>query len=382
MKKFKQFLEEKIILSAVMCVLLAVVLVTATYGWYALSNTDRAYGLRLKTGGEGGFIVAIEPNGPDIMSGEYYKKYYNRFGGTPQFNDEDGKLIAKIPINLGEFENIESEKIAPGAYGPLPFYITSLSESIKSYTIKVQFEYKPDRDENAGELTEEEKKKAEYVESMIMDHFTIYQKKYTDKEGIVRFSDPLTFYLKETDQDVIAARGALQMGVEVPVEIYWVWNYELTDIPDYEKLERFKNYDLSRDENGNAINVSDTRRAVRKYDEEDTELGNYLDHIWFNVYIEGGMDAYHAVEPIMQSDEAEPVAQPGVDNPITQPAAAQPAAQPDAVETETQSGEDNPETQAGEDDSETQADEGSPGTQTGGDDSDLDNEGSLEGVRD
>lgn len=364
MKKFKQFFEEKIILSAVMCILLAVVLVTATYGWYALNNTDRAYGLDLKTGGEGGFIVAIEPNGPDIMSGEYYNKYYNRFGKTTQFNDKDGNLIAKIPINLGEFENIEPEKIAPGAYGPLPFYITSLSESIKSYTIKVQFEYKPDRDENAGELTEEEKKKAEYVESMIMDHFTIYQKKYTDKEGIVRFSDPLTFYLKETDQDVIAARGALQMGVEVPVEIYWVWNYELTDIPDYEKLERFKNYDLSRDENGNAINVSETRRAVRKYDEEDTELGNYLDHIWFNVYIEGGLDVYHAVEPIMQSDEAEPVAQPGIDNPITQPAVAQPAAQPDAVEPEMQSGEDN------------------PGTQTGGDDSDVDNEGSLEGVRD
>lgn len=362
MKKFKQFFEEKIILSAVMCVLLAVVLVTATYGWYALNNTDRAYGLDLKTGGEGGFIVAIEPNGEDIMSARNIERF-----------EEDGKMIAKIPINLGEFENIESEKIAPGAYGPLPFYITSLSESIKSYTIKVQFEYKPDRDENAGELTEEEKKKAEYVENMIMDHFTIYQKKYTDKDGIVKFSDPLTFYLKETDQDVIAARGALKVNVEVPVEIYWVWNYELTDIPDYEKLERFKNYDLSRDENGNAINVSDTRRAVRKYDEEDTELGNYLDHIWFNVYIEGGLDVYHAVEPIMQSDEAEPVAQPGIDNPITQPAAAQPAAQPDAVETETQSGEDNPETQAGE---------GSPGTQTGGDDSDVDNEGSLEGVRD
>lgn len=32
------------------------------------------------------------------------------------------------------------------------------------------------------------------------------------------------------------------------------------------------------------------RSAVRVYDEEDTALGNYIDDIWMNVYIEGRME--------------------------------------------------------------------------------------------
>ena len=294
LEKFKRFFEEKIILSAVMCVLLAVVLITATYTWYTINNSPKMYGLELSTGGAGGLIVAIEPGGPDIMSGEYYSQYYNRFGKTTQFNGTDGSLTAMIPINLGKFKNIQSEKIAPGAYGPLPFYITSQSPSIKSYAIKVQFEYEPNDSLSAAEKAKWKKR----VEDMIMDHFTIYQTKYTDKEGIVRFKDPLTFYLDDQDPDeqdsTISARGNLEFNVEVPVELYWVWNYEITDIPEYWKLERFnKDYDLRVDKNGKAINEVSTRSAVRKYDEEDTELGNYLDDIWFNVYIEGNPGSVH-----------------------------------------------------------------------------------------
>ena len=282
LEKFKRFFEEKIILSAVMCVLLAVVLITATYTWYTINNSPKMYGLELSTGGAGGLIVATTPGGPDIMS-------------EPPLGwvtDVDDQKIAKIKINLGKFKNIQSDKIAPGAYGPLPFYITSQSPSIKSYAIKVQFEYEPNDSLSAAEKAKWKKR----VEDMIMDHFTIYQTKYTDKEGIVRFKDPLTFYLDESDEseETISARGNLEFNVEVPVELYWVWNYEITDIPEYWELERFnKDYDLRVDKNGKAINEVSTRSAVRKYDEEDTELGNYLDDIWFNVYIEGNPGSVH-----------------------------------------------------------------------------------------
>lgn len=251
MDKLRRFFQEKIILSAVMCLLLAVVSVAAAYGWYAVNNSTKAYGLELKAGGTGKIEVRIKPKndgGVDIMSNEY----------TPK--DPNG--IPIISINLKDFENIENGKIAPGAYGLMPFYITALDKSVDSYSIKVQMEYKPS--ENAS-VTEEQKKQ---IESIIYDHISIYRKKIDNADGSVSFENPLTFYA--------AATGPLEYGVEVPVEnLYWVWNYEVTDIPDYESIDRFSGMD--------------EKTAIRKYDEEDTILGNYIDDIWFNVYIEGRM---------------------------------------------------------------------------------------------
>lgn len=278
MKKIKEIFQEKIILSAVMCVLLAMVLVTATYSWYALNNTDKVYGLDLKTGASGGLKVAITPGGEDIMADPGLTRV-----------EENDKIIAIVPINLKDFINIEKDRIAPGAYGPMPFYITSMSESIRSYSIKIQLEYKPDM----STVTEDQKQKVKEIESMIMDHISIYQKKYTDDDGIVRFSDPLSYYIREKDS-VEAATGPLKLNEEVPVRFYWVWNYELTDIPDYRKLERFPTYgstgDTTDDGSGEDTDESVVRRAVRQYDEEDTELGNYLENIRFNVYIEGSVE--------------------------------------------------------------------------------------------
>ena len=115
---------------------------------------------------------------------------------------------------------------------------------------------------------------------MINDHICVYQTMY-EEEGIVKFSGPLTFY-EEVTEDVEAAKGPLIFNQEVLVRLYWVWNYELTDIPDYEKLERFQRFQ--------GPGGFDVRSAVRVYDEEDTVLGNYIDDIWMNVYIEGRME--------------------------------------------------------------------------------------------
>lgn len=254
MKKFRQFFQEKIILSAVMCVLLAVVLVSATYGWYALNDSSRTYGLDLKTGGTGGIKVAITPGGEDIMTAGYLPKITV---------DEREYAIVPIPIKLNEFENIREQMIAPGAYNPMTFYITSLSESIKSYSIKVQLEYK-----TSANISAEQKQK---IEEMIKDHITVYQEMYTEN-GVVKFRKPLTYYNKVTD-NVEEATGALKYNEEVEATIYWVWNYEVTDVPNYRSIARFSGMD--------------ERSAIRKYDEEDTTLGNYIDGIYFNVSIEG-----------------------------------------------------------------------------------------------
>lgn len=256
MKKFKQFFQEKIILSLVMCILLAVVLVSATYSWYAMSNSSKAYGIDLETGGTGQIKVAVEPGGEDIMTAGYLTKV-----------TVDEKEYAYVPLKLMgglmNFENIQDQMIAPGAYNPMTFYITSLSESIKSYSIKVQLAYEP-----SAKITPAQKQK---IEAIIKDHITVYQEMYTEN-GVVKFRSPLTYYDKVSD-DVEEATGALKFNVEVPATIYWVWNYEVTDVPNYTSIPR--------------LSGLDTRSAVRKYDEEDTTLGNYIDGIYFNVSIEG-----------------------------------------------------------------------------------------------
>lgn len=260
MQKFRQFFQEKIVLSAVMCVLLAVVLTTATTAWYAVNHSTITHGIKLQTGGTGGIKVAVQEGGEDIMADE-----------TLPRND---KNIPIISIHLKDFQNIENGKIAPGAYGPMTFYITALSESIHSYAIKVQMEYRPSEIQASEEEKETHRKQ---IEAAMKDHFCVYETKYTDDAGIVRFQDPVTFYEAETD-DVTAAKGALKYNEEVKAEIYWVWNYELTDIPGYENLEIYKQY-------------PDLKQAVRAYDEQDTMLGNYIDDIWFNVYIEGSVES-------------------------------------------------------------------------------------------
>ncbi len=259
MERFRRFFQEKIILGAVMCILLGVVLTTATTAWYAVSNSVRANGLQLKAGGTGGIKVAATAGGEDITLDK-----------SLPLNEEG---IPVLSIALKDFENIESGKIAPGAYIPMDFYITALGENMKSYAVKVQMEYKP-ADEH---MTQEQKNR---IDEMINDHIRVYQTMY-EEEGIIKFSDPLTFY-KEVTDDVEAAKGPLIFGQEVLVRIYWVWNYELTDIPDYEKLERFQRFQQA--------GGFDVPGAVRAYDEEDTILGNYIDDIWMNVYIEGRME--------------------------------------------------------------------------------------------
>lgn len=258
MKRWKQFFQEKVVVSAVMCVLLGVVLTTATTAWYAINNRDSMFGLQLKTSGTGGIKVAVQPGGPDIMEDE---------AGLPK--NADGVPI--ISINLADFENIEKQKIAPGAYGPLTFYITSLTRGITSYEIQAQLEYRP---MDGTVVTAEQKQK---IENMIRNHIFLYAEKYnsTDAEGkpIVLFRKPVSFY--ETEEDAEAIVGPLTFDEEKRVEVYWVWNYELTDIPNYQNTALYKQYD------GNV------RQAVRAYDEEDTLLGNCVKDIWINVSIQG-----------------------------------------------------------------------------------------------
>lgn len=258
MKRLGEIFQEKIILSFVMCVLLLIVLFSATTAWYASNNAVKTHGLELAADGIGGIRVAIEEGGGDISL----------------LPDKTEEGIPVIPVKLTELNNIRENMIAPGAYGPMTFYITALGETITDYSIKVQLAYE---EEEAAEalLTQEQRRK---IEELISKHIMVYTVMERAEDGTgtdsVQFSEPLVYYTDETASDGTAATGKLIANREVKAEIYWVWNYEYTDIP------------------GNEATVlpggkEELKRRIREYDEEDTLLGNYIDNIWFNVYIQG-----------------------------------------------------------------------------------------------
>lgn len=262
MKKSSGIFQEKIILSFVMCVLLCIVLFAATTAWYASNNAVKTHGLQLAADGIGGIRVAVEAGGEDIS----------------RLPDKTSGGIPVIPIKLTELNNIREDMIAPGAYGPMTFYITALGETITGYSIKVQLAYQ--EEEAADKLLSEEQRRR--LEEIIKEHITVYtvmEKGSTDAAASVagsrvKFSEPLLYYTDENALDGSAATGELKVNEEVKAELYWVWNYEYTDIPGNEGTA------LPGEEAG-------LKQKNRQYDEEDTLLGNYIDNIWFNVYIQG-----------------------------------------------------------------------------------------------
>ena len=247
MKKCEKIFQEKIILSFVMCILLCIVLFSATTAWYSANNTAVTHGMELAAGSIGGLKVAIEPGGPDIML-------------LPEVNEEG---IPVIPIKLTDLNNVKEQMIAPGAYGPMAFYITSLGETVTGYSIKVKLSYK-EEDEAEDKLSPEEREK---IKELMEKHISVY----TDMEIVSsengqgswgKFSHPLEYYTNAETDDGTAATGDLVYNTEIKAEIYWAWNYEYTDMPGSEDLPE----DILREK-------------IREYDEEDTLLGNYIDNI-------------------------------------------------------------------------------------------------------
>lgn len=256
MKKFKGIFREKIILSFGMCVLLTIVLASATVAWYAYSNQASAYGMELQTDGIGGIKVALEPGGKDIS----------------QLQEKTAEGVPVIPINLTDLNNIKEQMIAPGAYGPITFYITALGNNVTEYSIKVKLVYE---EEPEAETSLSAQQRAQ-LEELMNRHITVYTHKEmtssTESGGSWgKFSDPLEYYTDDKATDGTAMTGPLKFNEEVKAELYWVWNYEYTDIPGYET----------------GGSEAELQKKIRQYDEEDTMLGNYIDNISFHIYIEG-----------------------------------------------------------------------------------------------
>ena len=235
MKKLK---KQKIVVLSCMTALTCFVLLTATYAWFTESDRASMNGLELSVGDTGELKVEIaveDANGRMEMS---------------QVDDNN----AIIDMGLKDLVNIETNKVGPGAFGEVHFYITSDTTSFDGYTISVTPNFKV----VGGNSAE--------VIKLAKEHIKFYGVKTNNT-----YSEEIPY--REPDGAMIGIDGKLNMGNETENEteviLYWYWPYDYQDVPDKK-----------------SISAKDTR----EYDLHDTMIGNYIESIGFTFEVEGNMN--------------------------------------------------------------------------------------------
>lgn len=226
--------KQKILVLSCMTVLLCVTLFTATYAWFTESDRASMNGLNLATDGTGELKVEISIEGA---------------GGRMEMAQVDANK-AVIDMGLQDLANIEKNKLGPGAFGEVRFYITSDATSFDGYTISVTPNYKV----VGGNSAE--------VIKLAKEHIKFYGVKTNDS-----YSGEIPY--RTADGVMVGFDGKLNAEAETEVILYWYWPYEYQDVPD-------------------KTNIS--AKNTREYDLQDTMIGNYIESIGFTFEVEGNMN--------------------------------------------------------------------------------------------
>ena len=225
--------KQKIVSSICMILVICFVMGTATYAWFTKSNRAAANGLQLSSDATGELTVEIA-----VENGE--RMEMNRV-------DENN---AVIDMGLTKLANIENNKLGPGAFGEVHFFITSDATSFDSYVISVT----PNYTIVGGNANE--------VVKLAKEHIKFYSVKTdTSYDGEIPY--------READGEMIGLEGTLEPKMETEVILYWYWPYEYADVP-----------------NKAVISAKDSR----DYDIQDTMIGNYIESIGFTFEVEGKMN--------------------------------------------------------------------------------------------
>ena len=234
----KQERKRKILVLTCMTVFTCFVLFTATYAWFTESDRASMNGLDLSTGGTGELQVEIAVEGGN---------------GRMEMAQVDANN-AVIDMGLQDLANIEKNKVGPGAFGEVHFYITSDVTSFNGYTISVTPNYKV----VGGNSAE--------VIKLAKEHIKFYGVKTNSG-----YSDEVPY--RDAGGVMVGLDGKLTMGSEeeneTEVILYWYWPYEYQDVPD---------------------KTSISAQNTREYDLQDTMIGNYIESIGFTFEVEGNMN--------------------------------------------------------------------------------------------
>lgn len=226
--------KQKLIVSASMIMVVCFVLITATYAWFTKSDKAAMNGLNLTLDGTGVLKVEIQVL-PD---------------GTRMEMEKVDESNAVIDMGLSDLANIETNKVGPGAFGEVHFYLTSSSTSYNGYTISVTPTYQMVGTGSSNVL------------QLAREHIKFYAVKNTNG-----YAQEIPY--READAEMIGLTGSLNADEETEVILYWYWPYEYAEVP-------------------NKSNIS--AKNTREYDLQDTMIGNYIESVGFIFEVEGNVN--------------------------------------------------------------------------------------------
>lgn len=280
----KKHFPEKKIMSLSMIAICAFLMVVGTVAWYTMDEPVMLRQMGLETDDIGVLYVDVKIlpypvdldqeniRYSDMLSNEELKNssYASPAPDGSRYNITRMSLslansMGDVKIDMGQqrLYSIEEDKLGPGAYGQVIFYIKSVNEINNAYRLKVQPELtyteQPDMTDSL---------KAELKE-LVYDHIRFYGQRRQTGVNQFDYSDRIAY--EEGDDGIPGIEGTLVPGQEQEVAAYWCWPYEYQYIP--------------RDSSP----VSTTSYDMESYDLGDTKIGNYVPQIDFTFTVTGDL---------------------------------------------------------------------------------------------
>lgn len=231
--------KEDVISAGVMTIVSVLVLIGFTVAWYTgIFNIASITGMHLMAAEMNQIKIALEEGGEDISSMQGDERYAD--------------------ISLQDMSNIENDKLAPGQFGEVTFYITPSDEGIR-YCEIVPDIWISQRSGDTGLNGENVVwySGEEDVEPALQRLYHIAQ------EHIVFFGEPEMINpihhitLEWSDEDGY---------MEKSVTFYWKWYYE---------------YPFTEEEQA-SLSEEERQSLIDQYDAEDTEIGNGIGQMKFH----------------------------------------------------------------------------------------------------
>lgn len=237
--------KEEVISAGIMTIVSILVLIGFTVAWYTgVFDLATISGMHLKAAEMNNIKIALTSGGDDISVLGEDKKYAD--------------------IGLQEMTNIETDKLAPGQFGEVTFYVTPSNDGIEYCEIIPEVWIRQEDEAwYPGEAEDETDTDTENGTGVTDEELKLEELYKITQKHIVFFEDEAMTKKIETSKRIEWSEADGKQEKEVT--IYWKWYYEhpFTD----EELE------LSKEEQ---------QKLINEYDAEDTRIGNNITAMKFH----------------------------------------------------------------------------------------------------
>lgn len=236
--------KEDVISAGIMTIVSMLVLIGFTVAWFTVGGVGVG-GMYLEASEMNNIIIALEEGGKDISALGENSKY--------------------VEMGLQDILNVEQNKLAPGQYGQITFYVRPTDIGIEYCDIHPRlwiscnqgggdYEWYPGADEGAS-LARAEVMELEELYEMVGKHIQFFQ----DEDMTKLIED--SFRVEWSEEDGKS---------EKPITIYWKWHYE------------YPFYQYYTEEALEELTVDAKQELIDTYDLEDTKIGNQITAMKFH----------------------------------------------------------------------------------------------------